>query len=263
MSEPKIVCVDLETLPDLNEVLKVWPGLSNYPGLTLKATINSIICFGYREFGVDAKAKCISAWDFKNWTKDVNDDYEVVKAARAIIADADALISHNGKRFDLKFFNTRLAKHGLEPLHKMKHIDTCQKAKQHYYLFNNKLDTLGKWFADEEKMDHEGWPLWVKVHGGLPRVKDEDAEQRMTKYCKQDVDLTTKVFKVLRPHCNEIPNYNLFTSMDVNVCTHCGSTRIKRDGHTYTKTTVLKRWRCKDCYGAMTESKKNKTLKPV
>jgi len=48
---PRIILWDLETLPDLKEVLKVYPSLSDFNGRTLKAQITSIISFGYKEFG--------------------------------------------------------------------------------------------------------------------------------------------------------------------------------------------------------------------
>lgn len=245
-TEPKIICLDLETLPNLPEALKVWPQLSNYPGLTLRASITSIICFGYREFGVDQTAKCVNAWDFKTWNKDVNNDHELVKAARAILEDADAIITHNGKRFDLKFFNTRLLINGLEPLHKLKHTDTCAIAKANLFLFNNRLNTLGEFLVGDQKMEHEGWDLWVKVH-----KREQASMDKMTRYCKKDVNLTTDIFKVLRPYCKDIPNYNLFTDLGINICAKCGSTRIKEDGHSYSQTTVRKRYRCKDCFSPM------------
>jgi hypothetical protein len=255
-TEPKIVCMDLETLPNLTEALKVWPGLGNYPGLTLKASINSIICFGYQEFGVDQRARCINAWDFPAWRKNVNDDYELLVRARELLADADGVITHNGKKFDMKFFNTRLLINGLEPLDKLKHIDTCQKAKQHLYLFNNRLNTLGEFLVNDKKLEHEGWPLWVRVHGGIPRIRDEAAEALMTKYCKKDVELTTSIFKTLRKFCTEIPNYNLYTKSEVTVCSNCGSTRLRRNGHVYTRVKAHKRWRCKDCYSVTMTNKK-------
>jgi DNA polymerase elongation subunit (family B) len=245
-SEPKIIIFDLETIPNLKEVMKVMPGLSAYPGLTLKASINTIICFGYRVFGEDDKAKCINAWDFKGWRKDVNDDYELIKRAREILVDADAIVTHNGKRFDLKFLNTRLMIHGLDPLPKINHVDTCAKAKANLFLFNNRLDTLGKFLVNDKKLENGGWELWTKV-----LERDAKSMKLMEQYCKQDVDLTAKVFKKLRPFCNEIPNYNLWASGERMLCSHCGSTRIQKMGFITTKTALRQRYRCEDCRSTM------------
>jgi DNA polymerase elongation subunit (family B) len=151
MKDPKIVVFDLETLPNLRQALKVWPQLSNFPGLTLRATVSSIICFGYKQYTVDKKAKCVSAWDFPNWEIDVNDDSEVCKIAYEVLNDADAVVTHNGKRFDWRHLQTRLKANKLPLLPKIPHIDTKEIAKRHLYSFSNRLDYLGDWVVGGEK----------------------------------------------------------------------------------------------------------------
>jgi len=96
---PKIVAFDLETIPNLREALTVWPQLSNYPGQTLKASINSIVCFGWKILG-EPEAQVISAWDFPSWLHDVNDDRELLRFAFDMLKDADGVITQNGKAFD-------------------------------------------------------------------------------------------------------------------------------------------------------------------
>lgn len=194
MGAPRIILWDLETLPNLPQVLKVFPSLSNYPGLTIKASINTIICCGWKVYG-EKKTHCINAWDFYRWTRDVNDDYSIVKAAYTILRGADVLVTHNGKRFDNKFLETRLAFHGLPPLPKeIIHIDTCQELKRSLLLFNNRLNTGAEFLTDSLKKEHEGWALWEKVSNRNPK-----AMRDMTSYCKQDVRVLEKVFKSLIP----------------------------------------------------------------
>lgn len=239
----------------MKKALKVWPQLSNYPGLTLKATISSIICAGYKILG-EKKTHCINAWDFKQWTKDINNDYEVVKAIKEILEDADAVVTHNGKKFDWKYLQTRIMFHKLKPLHKIKHVDTREEAKKHLFAFNNKLNTIGELLANEKKLTHEGWDLWVKVC-----EDDKKSKKKMADYCKQDVNLLEKCFKELRPLITAIPNYNLFNAIDVNgqpQCPKCGSTRLLKNGlrpH-LTSTNFYQRLRCKDCGGSSRTDKK-------
>lgn len=259
-NEPKIIIFDLETLPNLPEVLKVWPQLSNYPGLTLKATINSILCVGWKRYG-EKRTYCINAWDFKRWNKDVNDDYEVVKKIREILDDADAVVTQNGKRFDWKFLQTRIMHHGLKPLHKIRHIDTKVVAKSNLFAFNNRLGTLGKLLVDDDKLENGGWDLWVKSHG-----KDKKALKLMEKYCKQDVKLTEAVFEVLKPLVGNIPNHNLYAMPHLSgklCCPRCGSTRLKSHGWRYTATTRYKRLRCKDCGGVARTDKKEQLPRAI
>lgn len=250
MGEPRIILLDIETLPSLTSVMRVFPQLSDYPGLTLKASVNSIICFGYKVFG-ESNVHCINAWDFKEWNKDVNNDFKIVKRISEILQDADAVVTHNGKRFDFKFIQTRLLHWGLKPIHKIPHIDTCQISKNHLLMFNNRLNTLSKFMTTEEKLENGGWDLWVKV-----MQRDKKAQELMAKYCKQDVVTLNAVFKKLLPLISNIPNYNLYRSHDNPCCSSCGSTRVQKKGTITTKSAIKQRFYCLDCGSWMSDNKK-------
>jgi hypothetical protein len=251
--KPRVIIWDLETLPNLKEAMKVFARLSAYPGLTMKATHNSIICFGYKELG-DKRAKCVNAWDFpERWSKSVNDDYDVVKFAYDILINADCIITQNGKSFDWKFLQTRLMFHGFPTLPKIQHVDTKLLAKRNLYLFNNSLDTMGKFLCNDKKLENGGWDLWVDVMNREPK-----ALAMMSKYCKQDVDLLEKVFVKLRPFMREMPNYNIFRRDAVACCPNCGSFDLRKDGVAYTKTGTMQRVFCKSCATSFRESKKDK-----
>ncbi len=226
----------------MKEAEKHWFGLSNWPGLTIRAQLNTVICFGWKVFGKHEKVNCLCAWDYPEWKKDVNNDYKLVKAAREILAEADAVVSHNGKRFDWKFMQTRLLRHGLAPLPKIPHIDTCQEAKRNLMLFNNKLDNLGEFLLGDRKMEHEGRELWVKVKNRSPA-----AMKKMKAYCEQDVLLLEKAYRILRPFATQVPNHNLFGEYGKAKCPKCGSTRIQVGGHRRTQTTTYSRAVCMDC----------------
>src|SRR3990167_7192941 len=158
-NKPRIILFDLETIPDLQAAMEVFPSLSDYPGLTLKASINSIISFGYKIFE-EGKIHCINRWDFPG--KDLNNDKPVCLAAYDILKDADFIVTFNGKKFDWRFLQTRLLYHGLQTLPQIVHIDVCQESKKHLFMFNNRLNTLAKFLTNTEKHKHSGWDLWVK-----------------------------------------------------------------------------------------------------
>lgn len=241
MGEPRIILWDLETMPNMAEAMKVFTQLSSYPGQTLKASINSIICCGWKVYGED-KVNCLNLWDWPSWKKNINDDKLICEAAYDVLKDADAVVTHNGKRFDWKFLQTRLLINGLPALHKITHIDTCSIAKANLFLFNNKLDTLAKFFTKERKLENGGWDLWVKVMN-----RDKKAMKLMTKYCKQDVVALEAVFKRLKPLITNIPNYNQFTEGIRNICPTCGSTRMQRRGYRHSATKSYARYSCFDC----------------
>jgi len=247
MSEPKIILFDIETIPDFREAMKVWCQLSNYPGQTMKATITTIICVGYKEL-YSKRTHCINAWDFPNWEIDINDDKEVCKAIYEILKDADAVVTHNGKRFDWKHLQTRFMLNGLPPLPNIPHIDTCLIARRNLLSFNNRLGYLGEWLVSDTKLDNGGWELWVRVS---KRIKS--ACKLMTKYCKKDVDLLEKVFLKLMPFIKNLPNRNIDRSQQniidgKYVCPSCGSNDTRRNGWSYSKTTKCPRFVCKQCH---------------
>jgi len=80
-------------------------------------------------------------------------------------------------------------------------------AKRNLYAFNNRLGTIGKLLANDDKLDNGGWDLWVDVSN-----KDKKALKLMTDYCKQDVILLEKCLKKLIPLIKNMPNMNLFRS---------------------------------------------------
>lgn len=242
MNKPNIVFFDIETLMNMQEIAKIFPSLGNYPGRTMKATITSVICFGYKTLG-DKKAKCINAWDFpKRWDKDKNDDYEVVKAAYQILSKADAIVTHNGSRFDLKHLNTRLMANGFPPLHKIPHIDTVMLARKNLFLYSNRLDDVATFLEVDNKLENGGWQLWVDVLNGKKK-----AMKLMDKYCKQDVEVLEQVYHKLIPFAKNIPNYNLFNGDGSHSCPSCGSHKLQKNGFVRTKTSTKQRYRCLDC----------------
>lgn len=242
MADPRIVLFDLETLPNLPAALEVWPSLSFTDGGTLRASVSTIICAGWKVFGKDEPVQCINAWDFPGWLENVNDDRALCEAIAAILKDADCVVTHNGKRFDWKFLQTRLRFHKLDPLPKIHHVDTCSESRKHFLIFNNRLNTVAKFLTAKEKREHEGWGMWVKVHG-----RDATACKEMSDYCMQDVLVLEDVFRELRPLLESLPNHNLFSPFKEKVCPNCGSSRIRSEGKRYTQTRAYRRYCCQDC----------------
>lgn len=243
MSGPRIVLFDLEIIPNLQKALEGWTSLSSYPGITLRASITSIICMGWKVLG-SKDVNCINAWDFPEWLEDINDDKKVCEAAYEVLHDADCVVGHNSKRFDWKFLQTRLLFHGLPPLPKMHHVDTCAIAKTNMFVLNNRLNTLAQFLTDIEKLDHgEGWKLWVRTYN-----RDAEAMALMEQYCKQDVVVLEAVFNRLKPVITGLPNHNLFSPLKEKSCPKCGSSRLKSEGKRHTSTRSYRRYCCQDCH---------------
>lgn len=237
MSEPKIVVFDLETIWNIAEIAREdrMFNIANYYGRTMKADINSIICFGYKIVG--GESGVVSSWDF---TSDLNDDSAVCGFAYDLLHDADAIVTHNGKKFDWKFLQTRLAINNLPVLPNINHIDTCQLARKNYSLFSNRLKDLATTFTPERKIDTGGKKLWTRVYQG-----DKAAMKEMAEYCEQDVITTEAVFHALKKHAGNLPNKNLY--IEGNGCPTCGNNKLEKHGFVTTKTNRLQRYRCTNC----------------
>lgn len=232
---------DLEIIPDLQRALENWTDLSSFPGQTLRASITSICCAGWKILG-SKEVSCINAWDYAEWDTDVNNDKRLCEDLHKVLRDADCVITHNGKRFDWKYFQSRLMFHGLDPMPKIHHVDTCAESKKNLFVLNNRLQTLARWLTDEEKMKHEGWELWVKTHR-----RDREAMDKMAAYCKQDVLVLEEIFRRLRPVITSLPNFNLFSPFKEKVCPGCGSSRLDSYGIRTTTTRRYRRYICRDC----------------
>lgn len=160
-----------------------------------------------------------------------------------VMETADYVITHNGVRFDWPFFQSRLIRNGLHPSTPIPHGDTALVARRNLKEVDNKLNTLGVEFVKDEKLENGGWELWENCLWN-DNQKDLDL---MEKYCGQDVLLLEKVFKKLRPFMKNIPNYNLYSVGEQNLCPSCGSTRLSHNGYRSTKTMSYKRLKCRDC----------------
>ena len=244
---PRIIIADIETLPDLPEALKVWTQLSNFPGRTFKATINSIACFGYRVAGTN-ESRVISAWDYKGWDSDVNDDRQLVRDAARILKTADIVVTQNGDRFDIPFIQTRLMKNKLSRLPEIFSVDTKKEAKRQMSAFSNSLNYLAEQFTDVRKMENEGWPLWIKVHG-----RDQEAMKTMAIYCAQDLVATEALFDVLRLGIKKFPNMNQFF-LEEDRCTNCGNQTLRKAGTRTLKERFVQRLQCITCGSWMNQT---------
>ena len=216
-----------------------------------------MLCFGYKVLG-EKRTHCLNAWDYPTWNKSVNDDYHLVKAAYEILIGADVIVTHNGKRFDEKFLNTRLAYHNLPPLPKLVHIDTCMVAQKRLYLAGNRLNDLAKFFRlPIEKMKHDGWDLWVDVWYRKPK-----AMKIMAAYCKQDVNVLEQCFNKLHAnYSDQLPNFNHWRKGREEVCPACGSDEYIKWGYNRKPLIPQPRYKCKTCRATFQGNAKGERLR--
>jgi len=241
VNKPKIVHWDLETLPDAREIYKVIPSIGAWPGRTFKAELQTIMCFGYKIEG-QAKAKSLNVWDYAD---DIHNDAALVHMAYEILHDADEIVTHNGKRFDVKVMNTRLSKHGMPPLPKIHHVDTQVICKSHLSLYSNSLANVAKFYKLDDKMTFSNkWGMWERFAFGEDTPKDR---HDMSEYCKMDVEVLQQIYHKTRPfHGNSTVNKNI-VNPDEMVCPTCGEDALVSNGWRISGGTAFQRMQCTAC----------------
>ena len=131
----KILTFDVETSPNIGAFWSPW-----------KTNINS--------------SQIIRPWHLLTWSakwlggKDIlhdrltsteattSDDHRIAMSLRNLIDEADIVIAHNGKKFDIKRLNTRLIVNDILQPSPYRVIDTLQAVKNKFAFVYNNLDYL-------------------------------------------------------------------------------------------------------------------------
>lgn len=234
---PKILAFDFETSPAKGYFFgNIWE--TNIIDII---EYEQILCVAWMEHGSN-KVHVKGQDDFKGYKKGVLNDKELVKFFRPIIVEADIVTAHNGDRFDLTVFNTRLLAHGFEPIPPTKSLDTKKIAKNKFHLPSNKLDDIADFLNLGRKLStHKD--LWMGCEKGI-----EKDWRYMKRYCAHDVILQDKILDYILPFAKQAINFNAITG-ETRCCANptCGSTRLQKRGISVTTTSQYQRYQCQEC----------------
>lgn len=242
--QPKILLIDIET-----SLIKgrFWRTGKQYVGPD--QIIDDWFIFGY-------SAKWLMAdetmSDFVTAREAVKrDDKRVMVSAHKLISEADIIIGHNIKRFDMPKLKTRFFLNGLKPPMPYQLLDTLQVAYKEFAFSSAKLNYLGKIILSKEKL-HTDYELWLKCEKG-----DQESLDYMEKYCKIDTELLEEVYIELRPWISSHPNLPVIIDAHDPCCPNCGSFEFTEDtGYYYTPQNRFEAIRCASC-GAISHRKKS------
>jgi predicted RNA-binding Zn-ribbon protein involved in translation (DUF1610 family) len=180
----------------------------------------------------------------ESYAEDPENDYCLLLSLRDLLDEADIVVAHNGKAFDVKKINARFLKHGIPPCSPFRIVDTLLVARKHFNLPSNKLDYLARLLGVGKKNDTGGIDLWKDCKKGVKKAWKE-----MVEYNIQDVILLRKVYKKLLPWIDDHPNVNIYKLGDAPACPKCGSEDLQRRGSHATNVGLFQRFRCNDCGG--------------
>lgn len=231
-SAPKILIFDLETTPNSGF----------YWGQNWETSIIKNIEYG-KILSYSAKWLGDKRVTTRGWidNKKFNDrELPIVKELWELLNEADAVVAHNGKSFDVKKCNTKFAFYGLGPPSPYKIIDTKIEAKKYISLPSYSLNNIADYFGLGSKVEHEGFSLWEKCIAGK-----KAAWAKMKKYNKQDVVLLEEIYLKLLPWMKTQVNAGMYA--DKVVCPRCGGNKLQSRGWTVTNVTRYKRIQCMGC----------------
>lgn len=167
-------------------------------------------------------------------------DYGIAKKLGELLASADAVVAHNGDKFDLPWIMSRLVIQGFDPPPPIPIIDTKVIAKKRFYFNSNRLDYLGRVLKLGRKIKTE-YDLWLDALKG-----DRTAIRKMIVYNEQDVRLLEKVYKKLRPYVPAKLNMSLW-GQDEKTCPTCGKDTLVANGFGCNRSTRYKKYKCLKC----------------
>lgn len=173
---------------------------------------------------------------------------EMLIAIHEMMSEADGVITYNGDRYDNPKLLGEFLLYGLGPTPPVTSID-CLKAVKKFGFFQNRLAFIGPLLQLGGKLEHEGFKLWTKVMDGDPK-----AQKKMAKYCRQDVDITERLYLRIRPFIRNHPHLG---TVGANECGACGSTSLQSRGTRRTKAFRIQRLQCNSC-GAWGDGKREK-----
>lgn len=223
--KPRILVLDIETSPVKGYVWSLW---QQNLGLDQIVETGKVLCYASKF--LDEK-KVV-------WRR--HDDIDFLTHIYDRLDSADAIISYNGRRFDLPWLNTEFVKAGLTPPSPYKHIDLLETAKKQFRFASNKLQHLLTELKIGTKKDHEGFPMWVKC-----LANEKQAWKDMEAYNRQDVSETIKLYERLKPWLVSHPNMALYA--EARVCPFCGSNHLHSRGPYRSNVSLYRRFKCVDC----------------
>lgn len=167
-------------------------------------------------------------------------------------------VAHYGRKFDIRFINSRLAHYSLPPLKPIKLSDTWRLLKDNFILQSNRLDTAIKFFNCPYGKPSLQWNVWRGV--SLGNLKDHKILRHR---CRYDVKSLRWIYiNHLRGFDKGLPNKSIevrgiqIDEADVKQrlkdasCPRCKAKgSLKREGYAFTKTATKQQLSCTKCFG--------------
>jgi len=224
-ARPKILTIDIETSPN---VVYSW-GLYNQNISTNQIIEASrVLCFA---------AKWLDGRNVQFHSEFHDGRAEMVRAAWALLDEADVVVGYNHVKFDLPHLHREFFLAGLGPPSPSIDVDLLKVNRQRFKFVSNKLGYVTDVLGMDTKLETGGMGLWRAVLAG-----DESAWRKFRAYNRQDVLITEQLYRLLGPWLKG-PHVGLWSG-SMSSCHACGSSDLTPVGFSYTRTAAFPKVLC-------------------
>lgn len=234
--QARILILDIETAPILGNVWRIW---KENVGLNQIDRDWFILSFGAKWLGENG----VIYYD-QSKAPNIEDDKRLLGKLWKLLDEADIVVAHNGRKFDVRKINARLILNGFKPPSPYKVVDTLEIAKASFAFTSNRLeylaDKLNKTYRKQKHGEYPGFELWRAVLAG-----DMKAWAAMRQYNEYDVLSLEEVYLTLRPWDRRHPNVDVYDDEHEGyACPYCGSYHVQKRGFYHTNSGKFRRYQC-------------------
>lgn len=233
----KILFYDIETTPLRAWIWRLGDQTVRHDQLDIDHQMYKIICITYC-WNDDKPAKALV------WNQETHDSSDIVKKFDALIGNADFTLGKNSDKFDVKHINIQRVLSGFDGMPEWaKYTEDLEKQiRKHFALPSYSLDYLSKLLelGGKKKMELKDWIDIVTFYG-----KSCKALNKMVSYGKKDVEDTRALWTKLEKHLT--PKWSMKAiKNDKEVCDHCGSKNLRKNGVRNLGKTMYQNWFCNE-----------------
>lgn len=232
MSKPRVLALDIETLPAQVVAFDLFKPVFNPNHVIEHPRMGG---FSYMWEG----------WKRAKWESEYHSAggrMGMLEKIHSLLNEADIVIHYNGASFDMPWIRGELLTEGFTPPSPVQQIDLYRAIKKNSRFISKKLDYVSQRLLSDRKVQHSGIDMWIGCLKGQRRPWDD-----MRKYALKDTELLFPLYEKLKPWIDTgHPNIALHEGKDFG-CTACGSVNAIRQGHAFTAAGKFQRYRCSDC----------------
>lgn len=201
-TEARVLYLDIESSPLLSATWSLWNN-----NIGLNQIHNDWYMLSYCAKWADSDE--IFYEDIRDTVLE-EDDHSILGSLWNLLDEADIVIGHNARKFDVKKINARLILQGFSKPSSYRVVDTLEIAKEVFGFPSNRLQYLTDKLCLENKktksVKFHGYELWKECLKGNPEAFDE-----MREYNLMDVLSLEELTIKIAPWSNRIPNLDVFS----------------------------------------------------